>query len=129
MKAECRLAVEKAAQALGLKAPRIDDIEARVIAEIKQMALRDRNAFASMSQDERIAAAGKAVYEGALIEASINKANAAKQIKADAINAGYMERTAPVVGSHMKAMLHRVGFIADGKGGGTALDSEIKSKA
>jgi len=83
MHARCQLAINTARQSRGqnpLTRSQVDEIDARMSATMRRLAVKDVNAWQAMSADQRVIAAAKVAMQDIEAEAARKVANAQRQV-------------------------------------------------
>lgn len=135
MNPRCKAVVEQAAKVLGRDISSsemksfLQNMDAKVNAELKQLALKDRNAFHAMTNAERLDAVGKRIADQLTHEAIRKRQNAVLQLEKETASKAEMKAIASRTGvkGHVDAILRMIGFNADNRGGVQSLEKRAEA--
>ncbi len=130
MNPNCVLAVEQAALQLGRKITKTEmrDMEDRIRDNLKQLAIKDTQAFRNMSQAERLTKAGQMTAEQLKHDAIVKARRAELQIIAQSKMEAKLNADVVRGLTAAQSLLRMLGFIADGKGHAQSIESAAEAR-
>lgn len=129
MNPRCIAAVTEAATRLGRKVTKaeLNDIEAKTREMSRAIATRNPAAWRAMTRADQMKEVGAALAREFEHQAALKATRAAKDAITAAKNIDYLEKATAKGVSGARALMHRLGFIPDGKGG--TVNAEYRAKA
>lgn len=129
MNPRCIAAVTQAATKLGRQMTKaeLNDIESKTREMSRAIAKKDPAAWRGMTKAEQMAEVGTALAKEFEHQAALKATRAAKDAITAAKNLDYLEKATAKGMTGARALMHKLGFIPDGKGG--TVDAEYRAKA
>jgi hypothetical protein len=129
MNPRCAAAVTEAASRLGRKVTKaeLNDIESKTREMSRALATKDPMAWRSMTKADQMKQVGTALAKEFEHQAALKATRAAKDAITAAKNISYLELAVAKGLSGARSLMHKMGFIPDGKGG--TVNAEYRAKA